>query len=261
MIKVTTHTRRMRILIRMCICDDNRADVEELRRLVQLYSEEHPQFPITIDVFKSAYDLLDFVSEHGGFDIYLLDIIMPDIDGMELAKRIRERGEPAEILFLTVSREYAVEAFHVKASNYLLKPIQKADFDSEVSDCIYKLEPKDKPSLLLKTKEGMRKIAIRELVMIESFNHSRSCTLADGTIVETAATLVSLYEELCVYPCFYMPHRAYIVHLDYVHGLANSELLLSNGKRLPVSRKVYGDLKTVFLDYMVDKNTNVQNAH
>lgn len=241
-------------MLRLCICDDKEANVIDLRRLAQMFSEEHPEVPIQIEVFQSAYDLLDCIGESGGFDLYLLDIIMPNLSGIELAKRIRERGEMAEILFLTVSREYAVEAFGVKASNYLIKPIQKPDFDREVLSCIRKLAPKENPSLMLKTKDGFRKICIRELVMIESFNHSRVCTLADGTTVETTATLSSLFEQLRAYPSFFMPHRAYIVHLDYVNGLTASELLLSGGKRIPVSRKAYAGLKTALLDYTVQKS-------
>lgn len=240
-------------LFRVCICDDKTEDVMELRELAQMFSIEHPEIPIQIEVFQSAYDLLDYVSDYGGFDLYLLDVIMPGMNGVDLAKRIRARGELAELVFLTISREYAVEAFGVKASNYLIKPIQKAEFDREVMSCIQKLAPKEKPTLIFKTKTGFRKICIQELVMIESFNHSRICTLADGTTVETNATLVSLFEQLRAYPCFFMPHRAYIIHLDYVNGLTTSELLLNDGKRIPVSRRAYANLKSTLLDYMVQK--------
>lgn len=241
-------------MLRLCICDDKEANVLDLRRLVQMFSEEHPEVPIQIEVFQSAYDLLDYINETGGFDLYLLDIIMPDLSGIELAKRIRRRGETAEILFLTVSREYAVEAFGVKASNYLVRPIQKSDFDREILSCIQRLAPKENPALMLKTKDGFRKICIRELVMVESFNHSRACTLADGTTIETTATLSSLFAQLRSYPCFFMPHRAYVVHLDYVNGITASELLLSNGKKIPVSRKVYTELKSVLMDYTLQKS-------
>lgn len=56
--------------------------------------------------------------------MYLLDIVMPHLTGIETAKRIRARGETAEIMFLTTSREYALDAFSVKASDYLLKPLK-----------------------------------------------------------------------------------------------------------------------------------------
>ena len=182
--------------------------------------------------------------------MYLLDIVMPHLTGIETAKRIRARGETAEIMFLTTSREYALDAFSVKASDYLLKPLKKSDFDDAVLSCIRNLAPKENPSLMLKTKEGLRKVHIRELVSIESFNHRRLCTLADGTAVETPSTLSFLFEQLRDYRCFFIPHRAYIVNLNYVSGLTSSELLLTGGKRIPVARGTYPALKTAYLEYV-----------
>ena len=179
----------------------------------------------------------------GGYDVYLLDIIMPHLNGIDVAQKVRERGETAELLFLTTSREYAVEAFSVKASGYLIKPVQKMDFEQEMLHCIQNLAPKENPAILLKTKEGIRRMHIREIVMVESFNHSRVCILSDGTAVETSATLSSLYEQLQEYACFFLPHRAYIVNLDYVNGLTPTELMMAGGQRVPVSRNIYPKLK------------------
>lgn len=240
-------------MFRLCICDDKEADIKELQTLANLFSQEHPEIPIQIQVFQSPNDLMEHIGAFGGFDLYLLDVIMPDLDGIELAKRIRERGEVAEIIFLTVSREFAVEAFSVKASNYLVKPIEKEAFDREVLSCVENMAQENNPSLLLKTKQGVRKISLRELVLVESFDHRRVCTLVDGTTCETTMTLGSLYEQLKKYTFFYKPHRSYIIHLDYVNGLAASQLVLSNGKKIPVSRGSYGELKKVLLDYTIQK--------
>lgn len=189
----------------MGICDDKNDDRKKLLEYAGAFAAAHPEHPLKAETFASPYDLLQAAGDRGGFDLYLLDIIMPHLNGIGLAARIRERGEPAEILFLTTSREYAVEAFGVKASGYLLKPVQQADFDREVLGCIRNLAPGENPALLLKTRYGLRRVPIRELVMVESFNHRRVCTLADGTTVETPATLSSLYEQLRQYPCFFPP--------------------------------------------------------
>ena len=110
-------------------------------------------------------------------DLILLDVVMPHMTGVTLARRIRERKERAEILFLTVSKEYAVEAFSVKASGYLIKPVNQSAFEDAVLDCIHRLSPENNPSLLLKSKEGIHRISICELMCVESFNHNQVCTL------------------------------------------------------------------------------------
>ena len=236
-------------MIRIGICDDRSEDIQTLQAYANWFGERHPEFPLKADAFSSPFDLLQAIREGGGYDVYLLDIIMPHLNGIDVAQKVRERGETAELLFLTTSREYAVEAFGVKASGYLIKPVQKIDFEQEMLNCIQNLAPKENPAILLKTKEGIRRMHIREIVMVESFNHSRVCILSDGTAVETSVTLSSLYEQLQEYACFFLPHRAYIVNLDYVNGLTPTELMMAGGQRVPVSRNIYPKLKEAYMRY------------
>lgn len=236
-------------MIRIGVCDDRREDIHRLREYAAWFGEKHPEFPLKTDAFTSPYDLLQAIHEGGGYDVYLLDIIMPHLNGIDVARKVRERGETAEILFLTTSREYAVDAFGVKASGYLIKPVQKADFEKEMLNCIQNLAPKENPAIPLKTKEGIRRVHIREIVMVESFNHSLICILSDGTAVGTSVTLSSLYKQLREYPCFFLPHRAYIVNLDYVNGLMPTELMMADGRRVPVSRNNYPKLKEAYMNY------------
>lgn len=237
-------------MIRICICDDKRMERKKLQEYATLFLKEHPKLRGETEVFSSGEEVLKAIEQRGGYDIYLLDILMPQIDGIELARKIRGRGETGEILSLTVTREYAVEAFEVRASGYLVKPVTKEEFDREMGYCVGKLEPKDQPVLFLKTRYGTRKVHVREIVEVESFNHVRVCTLSDGTEIETSMTLSSLKEELMKYPDFFFPHRAYIVNMGYVNGLTKSELLMENGRSIPVSRRAYPELKKAYMEYI-----------
>ena len=218
-------------MLHIGICDDNQKDISRVQELAVRFSEQHPEMPIQIQAYSSPYDLLDDIEKTGGFDLYLLDVVMPHMTGVTLARRIRERKERAEILFLTVSKEYAVEAFSVKASGYLIKPVNQSAFEDAVLDCIHRLSPENNPSLLLKSKEGIHRISICELVCVESFNHNQVCTLSDGSMLEASATLSELMEELKNFSVFVRPHRAYIVNMDFIRRLTARELLLTDGKR------------------------------
>lgn len=112
-----------------------------------------------------------------------------------------------------------------------------------------RLTQQENPSLLLKSKVGLRKLYIRQIVTIESFNHSRVCTLVDGSMLETTDTLSSLYERLKKYPCFFLPHRAYVVNLSYVNGITATDLLMADGRSIPISRNVYPQLKEAYIRY------------
>lgn len=237
-------------MLHIGICDDNQKDISRVQELAVRFSEQHPEMPVQIQAYSSPYDLLDDIEKTGGFDLYLLDVVMPHMTGVTLARRIRERKERAEILFLTVSKEYAVEAFSVKASGYLIKPVNQSAFEDAVLDCIHRLSPENNPSLLLKSKEGIHRISICELVCVESFNHNQVCTLSDGSMLETSATLSELMEELKNFSVFVRPHRAYIVNMDFIRRLTARELLLTDGKRIPISQSRYGEIKNSYFTYM-----------
>ncbi len=236
-------------MLKLCICDDDPGDLERLETFTGEFFRSRPDVPATVETFRSPYDLLERLEERGGFDLYLLDILMPHMSGLELARKIRERGETAQILFLTSSREFALDAFSVNAAGYLLKPVERDAFCKAILAAVQALTPADDLHLLLKTREGIRKIRLRELVLVESFDHSRVCTLSNGMVLETPATLTSLLERLEGDARFFSPHRAYIVNLEFVNGLAGSELLLFNGRRLPVSRKLASQLKKAYMRY------------
>ena len=236
-------------MIRICICDDQKEGLAILQNYGNRFRKNHPELPIQIDCFSASYDLLEAVENLGGYDIYLLDVILPDLNGIEVAHWLRDRGGRAEIVFLTTSREYAVEAFEVKAAGYLVKPIEEKDFIRELTDCIGKLTPADDPAILVKTGKLLRKVLVREIVTVESFNHNCVCILSDGTSLEATATLASLREQLDPYPSIFSPHRSYHVNFDYVSGLTISELSLTDGRRIPISRRIYAPLKAAYLDY------------
>lgn len=237
-------------MLNVCICDDDSKDAAQIQRLAEGFSREHPEFPLKIQAFFSSYDLLDHLDGQGGFDLYLLDILMPHCKGMELAERIRARNEAVEIVFLTYSPEYALDAFEVAACGYLLKPVNKEKFDKVLLSAAHRLTQPKNPYFLLKTREGLRKILFRELVVVESFNHHRVCTLTDGSKLVTADTLASIMERLSCDPRFFSPHRAYIINLEHIAALNASYVLLSAGQHIPVARHSCAALKRAYVDYL-----------
>lgn len=236
-------------MIEIALCDDNAEDIKAIGSFAEYFAAEHSEFPLRLSVFNSAAGLLKVIEDTNGFDLYILDVMMPEMTGIQLAEIIRGRGEQAEILFLTVSREYAVDAFAVRASGYLLKPVSKESFDEEVLRAVQKLTNEKSAAITVKTKDGMRRIQLHKLIMIESFNHTRVLTMSDGSVLETSATLSELFEALSDQKNFYMPHRAYIVNLDYSMGIKRCELLMFGNRRIPIPRRQYSVMQELFSNY------------
>ena len=102
-------------MIRVAVLDDKAGEIERIRQLAVRFSAQAPR-PFGIEAFSDPFDLLEYVEKNGGFDLYLLDIIMPHLTGIQVAEQLRKRGERCQIVFLTTSREYGVEAFGVQAA-------------------------------------------------------------------------------------------------------------------------------------------------
>lgn len=237
-------------MLTCCICDDDAKDLAEITARTEDFVKAHPEYPLAAQTFASAFELLEHLEAKGGFDLYLLDILMPKIVGLELARRIRKRQEPSELVFLTVSREYALEAFDVAACGYLVKPLEQEKFEEMMLRAVQRLTRPENSSLLLKTRDGFRKLSFRELVVVESFNHDRVCTLADGSRYVTSNTLTSLMERLSGDPRFFSPHRAYIVNLEHITALNADSVLLSNGQQVPVAQVSLPALKRAYVAYL-----------
>lgn len=202
-----------------------------------------------LSLFTSAAELLENIENDSGFDLYILDVLMPEVSGMQLAETIRSRGEHAEIVFLTNSRDYAVDAFSVFASGYLIKPVLKENFDKTLLRAIQKLEREMSEVLAVKTKDGIRKIPLSKIVMIESFNHIREITLSDNTMLETSATLSELFRQLRDHDNFYMLHRSYIANLDNSVGIVRYDLLMMGNRRIPISKSQFTAVQDMVKDY------------
>lgn len=86
-------------MLHIGICDDDQKDISRVQELAVRFSEQHPEMPIQIQAYSSPYDLLDEIEKTGGFDLYLLDVVMPHMTGVTLARRIRERKREQKFYF------------------------------------------------------------------------------------------------------------------------------------------------------------------
>lgn len=236
-------------MIEIALCDDSAEDIEVLSTLAERFVSEHADHSMRLSAFTSAEKLLEHIEENGGFDLYILDVLMPEMSGIQLAEVLRSRGEHAEIVFLTTSRDYAVDAFSVYACGYLLKPVRKEQFDETVLRAVRKLAQEKSEVLTIKTKDGLRRIPLHKIVMIESFNHTREIMMTDDSVLETSATLSELFEQLRGHSSFFMPHRAYIANLDNSVGIVRYDLLMPGGRRIPIPRNQFGAVQKVVENY------------
>ena len=236
-------------MIHIAICDDSKQERQILAALFKRYQELHAT-PLQIHIFQNGFSLLDAIDQGKRFDITILDILMPGENGIEIARNIRASGTDTEIIFLTSSPEYAVDSYEVKAQNYLLKPVTEEKFFASIDSILAELDEKDTASFIIYTTEKQySRIRVPSLVYGEVTHRTITLHLADQTMISAVMTFTEFQDILKAYPDFIYPHRSYAVNMNYIQYVTKSDIILTDGQKIPLSRNNYTKISEQFLNF------------
>ena len=235
-------------MIRIAICDDEANTRAYLSSLIRAQS-----CPCEIVEYASAGDCLADTQE---LDLLFLDIeLAPSgsgLDGMALARTIRERttGPQPVIIFVTGYERYVFDAFDVGAFQYLLKPVDEEKFAQVFTRAVAQIgtaREKPGPVLTLQSANASKTVPLDSICYIESSNHKVELHLKDGEFA-CYAKIGDLEVEL--QDQFFRIHKGYLVNLSYVDGYSKSEVTLTNGERLLLSKYKYQDFVKAYLHFL-----------
>jgi DNA-binding LytR/AlgR family response regulator len=233
--------------LRIAICDDDSSELGRISSFIEAYKREH-NVPLAYKTFQSATELISHVC-NGEYNLILLDIMMPGINGMQAAHEIRMFDAGVKIVFLTSSPEFAVESYTVKAYDYILKPVLKDKLFS-VLDAVIAEEQKPIEGLTVKTRSGVVRILFSRLAFVEIMNKKLYFHMSDGSIQEVTSSLAAFEEKLLAHPEFVKVHRSYIVNLWQVVELGLNELITAAGKAVPISLLLYGKVREAYMKHL-----------
>lgn len=238
------------------LCDDEITELHKTEKMLKSYEREHPEMDFMIECFEDAEKLL-YRIEDGNYkpDLIFMDIFMPGEKGKQTAygivaaKKLQDMGSQAKLFFLTTSREYALEAFDVDASQYFLKPITKERLFGVLDRFLESVEEKRKNYLLLKREGRLVRVAVNEIVYCEAQGKKQCLHLADGGECLLRMTMKELYELLSSYREFVRVGIAFIVNLEYIDSMNAQDICLTGGKRIYIPRRAYRGLQEQYLNY------------
>lgn len=182
------------------------------------------------------------------YDILLLDIEMKEMDGMEAARRIRERDDHVVIVFITAAPQYAISGYEVRALSYLLKPVPWFAFSQELKRSIDALRRNGDDSMLIETGNGQMRLELTDIVYLESIRHTIVIHTLDGKL-SINGTLKDMEAKLADHH-FFRSNSCYLVNLRHVTGVADQDCVMSNGERLRVSRPRKKTFLAALADFM-----------
>ena len=242
--------------MRIAACDDNLEFLQGLSELLNKYGEEN-HCNVEYKVFTNPLELVTQMEKGVHYDMILLDICMPGINGIQCAKDIRMYDNFVKIVFLTTSAEYAVESYSVKAYDYLLKPIQKERLFSLLRQVEKDNDKSEKNIIVIKTKTGLTKIALTQLEYCEVVNRKLILHLANKEDLECSIRINELEEKLQGFGIFLRPHRSFLVNMDYIQTLTTHSIIMENGAKIPVPREKYAQVKQTYMEYVFQAKDSV----
>jgi len=235
------------IEVKVAICDDIQKELGKISAALDAYAKAHPELCFDIDKYDTAIDILNVIEKEKTYDIALLDICMPGILGTDIAEVMLSKNPDAGIIFLTTSDEYAVKAFAMNATHYLLKPFTQEQFDEALDRAVRKMAVQD--FLSLACVDGMYRVRINEIVSIESQNHYLSMVLSSGEILRLRRKLSQMFEEMQEYPEFIWIGVSYIINLSFVRKISGSTVEMTNGAKIPIPRRSSEQVQKAYMDF------------
>ncbi len=218
--------------VKICICDDSSEERASLNALVQEWSQQSGA-DVSVSEFPDAEAFL-FEYEDLKPDVVLLDIEMPGMNGVELAKRLREGNKLIQIIFITGFSEYIAEGYEVAALHYLLKPVSREKLFSTLNRALEKQESDGRKIVLENSVETVL-LPINEIRYIE-VNKNYITVYAEGsyTVKRTLKEIETELDER-----FLRVGRSYIVNMLFISRVTRTEVFLRGGESVPLPRGAY----------------------
>jgi len=231
--------------LKIAVCDDEKKQREYVTELVSDWARKNRHLTEIRQYEHAKSFLFDYETEKD-FDILLLDIEMPEINGIELAKKVRLENSAVQIIFITGFYEYFSDGFDVSALHYLIKPVDAGKLYPVLEKAVSNLTYRQR-SVLVSTAEGDIKVPLAEILYVESENtHVVVHCLQES--YRMRITLGKFAHELD--ETFFKVHRSYIVGLKYIRKITRSEVVMINGDLIPISRGMYEEVHTALIRHL-----------
>lgn len=235
-------------MISIAVAEDEKAFLQNTVAYLHRIGRELEQ-PFSIETFRDGKALVDKYDHMNGarYDILLLDIEMPNLDGMEAARRIRRKDDSVAIVFLTRLAGLAINGYEVGALDFIVKPINYKVLFLKMKRIIERMKKEQGKCVLVSINASTKKLTLSEIHYGEIINHRLHIHTATEELVVNK-TLTDFEKEIDD-NSFVRCNSGILVNLKYVSEL-DSKTVTVSGVKLPVSRAKYKRFMKELTDYV-----------
>lgn len=234
------------IMYRVAIIDDNSMD----RNLIETLSDEYfrqKEYEYEIKTFERSEHAIMELQEGGYYDVFLLDMDMPNKTGLQVAKEIRQYYNEPIIVYVTNHVEYAIQAFEVNAFRYIPKALLREKLAEAYDVLLPKIDQLDQRAYIIDSVAGLDKILYRNIFYISKDGKYITIVHRNGES-RVRTSLQKIYEELNS-PEFIYIDKSYVANIEHVTSCQRGELFMRNGAVLPISRPRYQEVRKAIAAY------------
>lgn len=234
-------------MIQIAVVDDEKIIRKQILKLI-----ESSKVVSQADAYFSGEELLA-AKKH--YDIIFLDIQMDGMNGIEVAKKIREQSAESVLIFITGIKEYVFEAFDVSAFHYLLKPIEEKKFGDVLERAVTETQKlRSKRSELLFIKTRTRNIILSRSSILYIENRGKKVEIhTTGEVIEMYAAMSGLEKQLGT--SFFRCHRGYLVNMAFITEYSGDSITLQNGESIFLAKERYSEFVKVYMRYLRNGGT------
>ena len=242
-------------MLKIVLCDDDIKDLQYMNNLVERYRSERGISGVEISTCSTAADLICRIENGEFFDIYILDILLEEEDGISLGRTIREsaRGKESSFIYVSSSSDFALGAFGVYASGYFLKPVEESRFAECMDRILNQRAQGREKAIAVKSRDGIISVDVDRLMKVENTARVMQFSLEGGAVVESVYIRRPFEEQLknlLQDRRFIQPHKSFIVNMAYVERMLPHDFIMTDGTVVPISRNNLTITKKRYLEYL-----------
>lgn len=232
----------------ICYCEDESAQAKVFSIKIDQWAK-NKNIAVHTDLFESAEEYL-FQAEQNTYDVIFLDISMRGQNGMELARKIREKEKDVVLVFVTSDASYVFDGYEVGAYRYLMKPVDEKKLWEILDYARMQREVEEENYILVKKDSQSVRVNLNDVLYMEAQKHYVNLYLEDQESINIKTVFTELLQGMQEKSDTVLAtHRSYAVNIEKVVRIGRTECVLADGSVIPVSRSFYKEVNEAFIKY------------
>lgn len=239
--------------LKLAICDDDAMILEVVSGAIVSAFRKH-DIDASVELFRRAKDL-ELRMREREYDLLFLDIDMPGTDGITFAKRLRAENSYTDVIFVSNREDKVFDALRANPGGFVRKSKFLEDVAAVIDQWIKTRAPKEKRAqLVVQSSDGTVTMPLDTVLYIESGDKEQYIHASNKEPVKLRRSMQELENTLSPMG-FLRVHKGYLVNYKFIRRLEDADAVLTNGERIPMSRRRVQDIRSQYLTLMQDSGT------